>query len=693
MGQCSYWTGCPTGVGQVTIAHSSFHDLASGLYVYPHVVAGLTITDSTFTNITYAAIFSSVAASLERDTFTGVSGPAVQGTVDHVTGSQFATGGGTAMWLDGGELSGIALTGPNANHFTGPASAVVIKAQGATIGQGRQWEFNPASGATFMPNRVEVNGTLVLDAGSIVKVPANTTGILVNGGGAAIVAGVGAPVIFTGAADDSIGGDSDGNGVHEFPVADRVGTFLRFDAATSVGTISGAVFRFAGAAVSVGGLNLNVSIHQSDFVDNVSAISVDAIPDALSFLPCAPPFSSLVDATGNWFGPYGVPGISMHLSDILGWTSKLLPDQFSGPFGRASSILGYLTDKSFSTSANTVSWSLYQCILPTVPPLPITFPWFPELLVPLAGLPNYPDLPEPALINFPSSVPPIPYRAVSLGDSYASGEGNPPFDSGTDGYLIGNQCHRSASAWPRRLGVTASDHLACSGAVVDNIWNGGGNDTDPLSQLDRLAQMNPKPDIVFVTIGGNDLGFSDAIIHCFEFGLVQGSCYDSTKLATTMSQIQTLGTKLQTLYSVIKASSGGARVIVESYPRLFPASGPLVNCGWLDDTSRANIVAAGQALADQIAASAKAAGVEYVDLFNAITGHELCTSNSYMNPVVLTGGITAYSAHPTGQAQEAMAMLVQQYLAWDADPDGDGVKGYADSCPTTPANTTNGCVP
>jgi hypothetical protein len=80
-------------------------------------------------------------------------------------------------------------------------------------------------------------------------------------------------------------------------------------------------------------------------------------------------------------------------------------------------------------------------------------------------------------------------RAVSLGDSYASGEGSgPPFDPGTD--VTGNRCHRTPLAWPRLLGVPVEGHLACSGAGIAQLAVGEtALPPDDRGQLARLAEL------------------------------------------------------------------------------------------------------------------------------------------------------------------------------------------------------------
>ncbi|MDQ3154030.1 MAG: hypothetical protein M3R63_20705 [Actinomycetota bacterium] len=82
---------------------------------------------------------------------------------------------------------------------------------------------------------------------------------------------------------------------------------------------------------------------------------------------------------------------------------------------------------------------------------------------------NYPSGYEGELI--PAEPPPAKY--VAMGDSFSSGEGNAPFEAGTD--TSSNTCHRSPLAYPRllqndlNLGSTA--FVACSGAVSDYIIN------------------------------------------------------------------------------------------------------------------------------------------------------------------------------------------------------------------------------
>jgi len=128
-----------------------------------------------------------------------------------------------------------------------------------------------------------------------------------------------------------------------------------------------------------------------------------------------------------------------------------------------------------------------------------------------------------------------PISFVSLGDSFSSGEGVPPYATGTD--VPGqNLCHRSLNAYStmvtprtstRSLQDFASppsaipgftwDFIACSGATTNNVLSSGTGqfpgtpDTDP--QLAR-GLVNADTDLVTITIGGNDAFFADVAVDC-----------------------------------------------------------------------------------------------------------------------------------------------------------------------------------
>jgi len=118
----------------------------------------------------------------------------------------------------------------------------------------------------------------------------------------------------------------------------------------------------------------------------------------------------------------------------------------------------------------------------------------------------------------------IDYWIVAIGDSFASGEGNPDknliFDKKVE--WIDEPCHRSRKSWTyfvfeklekfSRNTLTHFTYLACAGASVDHgILNSEVN----LSQMDlveKIMKIRGKgPDLLLMSVGGNDVGFSDIL--------------------------------------------------------------------------------------------------------------------------------------------------------------------------------------
>ncbi|MGO9319453.1 MAG: SGNH/GDSL hydrolase family protein [Solirubrobacteraceae bacterium] len=134
---------------------------------------------------------------------------------------------------------------------------------------------------------------------------------------------------------------------------------------------------------------------------------------------------------------------------------------------------------------------------------------------------------------------------VSLGDSVASGEGVPerPRSGFEPARWEDKRCHRSAYAGPavaaRRLAERSSRisitfvRLACSGATISSGLLGGyggitGGSGLPLlppqvTVLDEIAERR-EPHAVLISIGANDVGFSDVVISCATHRH-RGSCF------------------------------------------------------------------------------------------------------------------------------------------------------------------------
>jgi hypothetical protein len=223
---------------------------------------------------------------------------------------------------------------------------------------------------------------------------------------------------------------------------------------------------------------------------------------------------------------------------------------------------------------------------------------------------------------------PLTGRYVALGDSYSSGEGDPPFITGTN--TTANECHRATQAYgpqvqaDQKIPDTEFIFQACSGAVmadfVANLLGDSGQYTDG-AQLDAIAPAgvpSTSTTLVTLSIGGNDAGFPFILKACVTGTGSSGSpsnCHDSIKshLAAGTSLLASGGTilldtkdnsftscgsvcvkfwsfvdkedpgaqyqvvtvpSLSGLYTEIHQRAPQAKIRVLLYPHLFPASPP-----------------------------------------------------------------------------------------------------------------------
>ncbi|MET8764552.1 SGNH/GDSL hydrolase family protein [Lentzea sp. NPDC004782] len=214
-----------------------------------------------------------------------------------------------------------------------------------------------------------------------------------------------------------------------------------------------------------------------------------------------------------------------------------------------------------------------------------------------------------ALAN-PASAASVNY--VALGDSYASGLGTGSYDSSS------GSCKRGPLAypalWAAAHSVTSFKFVACSGARTSDVLS---------SQVPSLTTSTT---LVTLQVGGNDAGFTDVITTC-TFGSDQ-DCVNRVNQAKAYVA-NTLPGLLDNVYGTVRSKAPSAEVVVLGYPRIYKVPG---SCGvGLSDTKRAAINSGSDALHATISARAGAAGFDYVDVRDAFTGHEICSSSWWLN--------------------------------------------------------------
>jgi len=239
-------------------------------------------------------------------------------------------------------------------------------------------------------------------------------------------------------------------------------------------------------------------------------------------------------------------------------------------------------------------------------------------------------------------------KYVSIGDSYSSGEGNPPFS-------VNQKYHTSQEAWPNiltgALGITVTN-LACSGAHTDALWK--SYRAQP-PQLESLAKL--RPDVMTVTIGGNDVDFGQALYSCFRYDCSKG------KLLKNGAAVEHMRQQLTKTYQRIKAAVPYAMVVVVGYPRLFPETqGETRGCGWLSSAERTQFNQLTVDFNAIASTEAQEVGLKFVWVLNALRGHELCSFDSWMFKLTPACLHDSRCGHPLLKAQQAIAGIVRSAI-------------------------------
>jgi lysophospholipase L1-like esterase len=243
---------------------------------------------------------------------------------------------------------------------------------------------------------------------------------------------------------------------------------------------------------------------------------------------------------------------------------------------------------------------------------------------------------------------PITRDLAALGDSYSSGEANPPYDAGT-GSATG--CHRSSKAWARMIAtdspkVHLTRHIACSGATTDALSHSFKGEKPQLTQLKSLKE---EPGYITMTMGGNDAGFAKVLTDCFT---PFSDCVKHGTITQAAKDIDHLGTTLPAQYRTIQKTWPNADVVIVGYPRLLPVkSHSFLRCPTLGNKERQGLNDLATRFDTMLAKATAEAGVHYVSVLNTLNGHELCTSSSWIHSL-LNGG--QERGHPTAKGQQAI---------------------------------------
>lgn len=335
-----------------------------------------------------------------------------------------------------------------------------------------------------------------------------------------------------------------------------------------------------------------------------------------------------------------------------------------------------------------------------------------------------------------SSMPTV----VSLGDSYSSGEGIQPYYDQNENniYKYTSEdwiAHRSTLAWPGLLeingiklnSVKATNRVvsdknlhasigvpngtwffsAVSGAVCNNIFSEDANDRQEIEvkqghhaseaevynhtyklnfQLDAITSLSDPSsvDYVTLTLGGNDLGFTeimqDAVVYnkyinMSGAGIKKRIKKELDNFWETEDGSISLSEKLKAVYKKILESAPSATLIVAGYPQLIHLNSDGSTNSYMISYEEGLIINSGIKIFNDyldiiINIHMMGLNIEYADVQEAFIGHGAYSEEEYINRLILgneenissTNLINTASFHPNEKGAQAYADSVQKVL-------------------------------
>jgi hypothetical protein len=245
---------------------------------------------------------------------------------------------------------------------------------------------------------------------------------------------------------------------------------------------------------------------------------------------------------------------------------------------------------------------------------------------------------------------------TSLGDSYAAGPLIPNQSLNPLGCLRSdhNYAHLAAAA----KGLTLTD-VSCSGATTNDMTE--AQNVEPGPNPPQFNGLNAGTNVVSVTIGGNDIGFTEIIESCITYNPFSTPCknkYAPGGKDQLAERIANAAPKVAAVLQGIHARSPNARVFVVNYPDILPSGSgcwPTIPLSFGDVPY---LHATEERLNAMLATAAATNGATLVDWYTPSIGHDACKGSSTRWVEPLIPGELSAPVHPNkaGMAGAAVAL-------------------------------------
>jgi len=246
---------------------------------------------------------------------------------------------------------------------------------------------------------------------------------------------------------------------------------------------------------------------------------------------------------------------------------------------------------------------------------------------------------------------------TALGDSYAAGPLIPNQSLNPLGCLRSdhNYAHLTAAA----KGLTLTD-VSCSGATTNDMTE--AQNVEPGPNPPQFNGLAAGTNVVSVTIGGNDIGFSEILESCITYNPFSTPCkdkYDPGGHDQLAERIANAAPKVAAVLQGIHTRSPNARVFVVDYPDILPSG---IGCWPTVPLSFGDVPylhATEERLNSMLATTAAANAATLVDWYGPSIGHDACKGSSTRWVEPLIPGELSAPVHPNKAGMVGAAAVLE----------------------------------
>lgn len=252
---------------------------------------------------------------------------------------------------------------------------------------------------------------------------------------------------------------------------------------------------------------------------------------------------------------------------------------------------------------------------------------------------------------------------VALGDSHTAAPHTPEDD-------LSVPCYRSDTNYPHVLAEllpsTRLTDVSCSGASTAAL--AGEQMSRTISVPPQLDALSDDTDLVTINVGGNDENlFLDWAVTCAQVAATdpEGSpCADANRTPegdALLDVVPRIKKNFAAALAQVKDRAPNARIVVVTYPRAFPDKGTCKLAAAYAKGDHAYINSIIKAVSDAMISAAKDEGVDWVDVYAASRGHDICSKEPWVNGIT-KDQTRANVLHPFPEEQAAVAQLIADLL-------------------------------